>query len=111
MGPGHINIVELSQKQPVAYDAFKQGCFTGQKSIKRFSCTAINQVHEQENAKVKNVGMCSTDLEKQTALCRWMLGGPELNPILEDFESFYDANGTDLGDYHHEKCISSQLSF
>ena len=42
---------------------------------------------------------------------RWMLGGPELGNILEDFESDYEKNFSNLGDYHHNEGLTSQLRF
>ena len=45
---------ELDSKAPAVAEAFKQGLFTVTKTRRRFSCIAIDQAHEQNNAMVKD---------------------------------------------------------
>ena len=54
--PVHLkDMTDLQTKSPDVYTAFMNGFFTGQKTSKRFSCIALDQVHEQENIKVKGL--------------------------------------------------------
>ena len=70
-------MTELAQKNPEIYKASQNGYFTAQKSLNCFLCIALDQIHEQENIKVKGVGRAVSILEKESALCRWMVADPE----------------------------------
>ena len=85
--------------------------FTGQKPSKRFSCIALDQVHEQENIKVKGVAGVTRVLQEESALRRWMVAGPESAKDIEDFEELLDLGQEDLNEYHHEESISTQIRF
>lgn len=51
--PVHIkDMEELSTKHSQVYEAFMRGCFSAQKTNKRFSCIPLDQIHEQENVKM-----------------------------------------------------------
>ena len=105
--PIHIkDLLELKYRHPSIYKEFMNGCFTGQKSDKRFSFIALDQIHEQDNIKVKNTGGALPILDKEAALRRWMLAGPELKTILEDFEEIFQNEFTDLRD---NEGLSTQL--
>ena len=110
--PVHIkDMIELPKAHPETYNAFKQGCFTGQKSEKRFSCIALDQIHEQENVKVKGVAGAVSLIEKEKALRRWMVAGPEVANILEEFETSFAKKKCDPHGFHHDEGISSQMKF
>ena len=104
--PVHIkDMLELKDRHPSIYKEFANGCFTGQKSHKRFSFIALDQIHEQENIKVKHAGGAIDILDKENALRRWMLAGPELSNILEDFEGQVEKRFCDLRDLHHDEGV------
>ena len=108
--PVHIkNMLELSKRHPKIYKEFQKGSFTGQKTSKRFSCIALDQVHEQENVKIKGVAGAMSIIEK--ALMQWMIGGPEASNILEDFEGIFIGKKMDTHGYHHDEGASNQLHF
>ena len=110
--PVHIkDALELKIRHPLIYKEFSNGCFTGQKSNKRFSFIALDQIHEQENLKVKQTGGAIPLLDKDNALKRWMLGAPEVTSILEDFEGLFKHTRTDLRDLHHDEGFASQMNF
>ena len=67
---------------------FANGCFTEQKSHRKFSFIGLDQIHEQENIKVKHAGGAFDILDKENALRRWMLAGPEPSNILEDLKDY-----------------------
>ena len=46
------------------------------KTKKPFSSIALDQAHEQENAKVKGEGVAAGLTENTSALNRWMIAGP-----------------------------------
>ena len=57
------------------------------KTAKRFSAMAIDQAHEQNNAMVKGDGGAVGLTENPNALRRWMLSGPEMARLVNEFEA------------------------
>ena len=110
--PFHIkDMLELSKKHPSVYLAFSKGFFTGQKTKNRFSAIPLDQIHEQENIKIKGIAGAASIIEKEKALDRWMIAGPEVSNILEDFEAKFAPKTMDLKGYHHDEGVSVQLRF
>ena len=70
-------------------------------------------MHEQENAKVKGVGGVIGLTENPAALSRWMICGPEIARLLDEFESdFHISTGeSEKGHLHHEEGLASQRTF
>ena len=56
------------------------------KTCNRFSSIPIDQIHEQENAKVKGKGGVIGLTENPTALRHWMICGPELARCISEFD-------------------------
>lgn len=50
------DMVTLKDRLPSTYDHFKSGGFVVKKTENEFSCIALDQAHEQENAKIKGDG-------------------------------------------------------
>ena len=81
------------------------------KSGRRFSFIPIDQVHEQENSKLKGTSGIIGLTQNPQALNRWMLAGPEQARLLQEFE---DANklSMETDDYqHHEEGVATQQTF
>ena len=82
------------------------------KSQHRFSAIPIDQVHEQENAKVKGKGGVIGLTENPAALQRWMVSGPEQARLLTEFEREYlPEEDPEVNYMHHEEGLSSQKTF
>lgn len=82
------------------------------KSSKRFSRIPLDQVHEQENCKVKGKGGIIGLTENSAALQRWLVSGPEQRRLLEEFENEYlPQEDLDINYHHHEEGLSTQKSF
>ena len=76
--PVHLkDMNDLKTKNPGVFKAFMNGFFIGQKSSKRYSCIALDQIYEQENIKVKGVAGITRILQEEDTLRRWMIAGPE----------------------------------
>ena len=75
------------------------------KTSNRFSYIPMDQIHEQENAKLKGAGgvVGLTD-----ALNRWMVCGSEISQLINQFESEFSVQETHL---HHEEGIATQKAF
>lgn len=106
----HIRDMKLlHETNPEVATFFKTGGFTVQKGPRKFSAIAIDQAHEQNNKIVKCDGGAIGLTENPNALRRWMLGGPELARVLNEFEN-KDSVDTNITD-HHESSCSAQTRF
>ena len=111
--PVHLHdMCVLGEMAPDVASVFHKGLFTVHKSPKRFSAIAIDQAHEQNNAMVKGDGGAVGLTENPSALRRWMLSGPEIARLVNEFEAGM-APETNVGDtsLHHEAQKSFQVSF
>ena len=65
-----------------------KGNFAYQKTRSIFSKMAPDQLHEQNNEKIKGVGRAVhlVNREDESGLIKWELRGPELVMIVDDFE-------------------------
>ena len=104
------DMLALENLCPSAYTQFMNGNFVTQKSKHKFSAMAHDQVHEQLNAMVKGDGGAIGINENEAALQRWMVGGPELARILNEYQNKTNTNKTDT-DKHHEQIPSMQKNF
>ncbi|KAE8742640.1 hypothetical protein FOCC_FOCC011820 [Frankliniella occidentalis] len=104
-----VHIKDLADLQAVAPELhieFSKGNMFFPKTKRRFSCLGFDQVHEQNNALVKGDGGAVGLTEEPDDLRRWMLAGPEVQRILNEFESSSADRCTD--DLHHEQYAGYQ---
>ena len=92
------------------YADFVAGHFVTQKTKYEFSSMAHDQIHEQQNAIVKGDGGVIGITEKEDALQRWMVEGPEICLILGEYQSKHSPRCVDY-DRHHEQIPSTQKLF
>ncbi|VDI13834.1 Hypothetical predicted protein [Mytilus galloprovincialis] len=106
-------MVQLPKTNPETHRAFLEGNFVVNKTEKKFSCMAIDQAHEQNNACVKADGGAVGLTENPGALRRWMVAGPEMARLVNEFENvtecFVNTNASNK--LHHEQTLSFQESF
>jgi hypothetical protein len=67
---------------------FFTGGFVVNKTGSPFSSIAIDHAHEQNNAIVKGGGGVAGLTENPSAPKRWMVDGPEMVRIVQEFEKF-----------------------
>ena len=72
---------------------------------------ALDEGHEQNNACVKGDGGAIGLTENPTALLRWMVAGPEMARIVEEFLSMLDKKEADSHQCHHEDKPTTQVMF
>ena len=72
-----------------------------------FSGMALDQAHEQLNALVMGEGGAVGLTENAAALRRWMVAGPEIPRMIQEFEGVSQRPGSE----HHTKSHSTQFSF
>ena len=66
---------------------FSDGYFTIQKTNRVFSAKPIDHAHEQNNAYIKGDRGAVGLTDNPSALRRWMIAGPEVARIIEEFHN------------------------
>jgi hypothetical protein len=111
----HIrDMITLAKKHPDVLAEFMSGNFVVHKTCNQFSGMALDQCHEQNNAKVKGSGGAIGLTGNPGALRRWMIAGPEIARITSEFEQQtvkqqHGASGT--GQHHHDHKPGVQAAF
>ena len=77
-------------------------------STKVFSAIPIDQAHEQNNACVKGDGGAVGLTDNPSALRRWMIAGPEVARVIEEFGL---QGNRRVNTHHHDQTASVQTSF
>ncbi|KAK3740395.1 hypothetical protein QZH41_000916 [Actinostola sp. cb2023] len=107
--PVHIrDMQELEVKHPEVFQQFTNGSFAVHKTKRAFSAIALDHAHEQENASVKGEGGAVGLTENPGALRRWMVAGPEIARMVQEFEN---VTSSDTSLKHHEQEYGPQASF
>jgi len=110
--PVHLrDMAQLSKQHPDVYREFSAGHFTVQKTNRVFSAITIDQAHEQNNACIKGDGGAIGLTENPSALRRWMIAGPEVARVIQEFENveLHWEKRVDL--CHRDQTSSVQKSF
>lgn len=85
--PVHIRDMGCLEREiPAIAAEFRNGNFVVNKTNRAFSSLHIDQAHEQNNKIVKGDGGAIYLTESSTQLLRWMVSGPEMSRIINDFE-------------------------
>lgn len=89
--PIHLrDMLTLKEKHPHLAQEFESGKFVVHKSSREFSAMAIDQAHEQANAVIKgDVGAIGVT-EDPSALRRWMVAGPQVSHLVEQYEAAFE---------------------
>ena len=87
---------------------FENGYWTITRSNRRFSCIPIDQALEQANKRVmKGVGGIIGLTENPGMLERWIVTGPEISCVVEDFDPTNDNDNCGI----NEEVSPSQRQF
>jgi hypothetical protein len=104
-----MNLLHITH--PPMHKEFSDGKFVVYKSKAPFSSIAIDQAHEQNNALVKGDGGAVGLTENAAALRRWMVAGPEVATLIEDFENLLFSSTMSDDKVHHDQTASVQKTF
>ncbi|KAE8740339.1 hypothetical protein FOCC_FOCC014156 [Frankliniella occidentalis] len=108
-GSVHLrDLINLDVTHPGLAAEFKKGHFVGRNSSKEFSAMALDQVHEQMNAKLKGSSGMIGLTESPDSLLKWMLAGADVAAVVEMFEC--GTSGSD-SDKHHNDTPTKNLKF
>lgn len=100
----------LPEKHPAVFQQLQDGKFVVHKTKRAFSSIALDQAHEQVNASVKEDRGAVGLTEDPGALRRWMVAGPEIARMIQEFEhSDTPRDGKNLR--HHEEIPGVQKAF
>ena len=109
--PVHIrDMMTLKHVHPNVFVQFCAGNFVIRKTKCKFSAMGTDQAHEQNNALVKGNGGAVGITENRSALLRWMLAGPEVAHLVQEFDHQIHI-GQEDGLLHHEQIRSCQTVF
>jgi len=104
-------MISLAGKHPAVYQQFLLGNFTVKKTGRAFSNIAIDQAHEQNNACVKDDGGAVGLTQNPQALRRWMVSGPEMTRLIEEFQASIQKPEMESDLRHHEQTKSTQVTY
>ena len=90
---------------------FNAGNFLIQKTNRVFSAIPIDQAHEQNNVCIKNDGEAIGLTDNPSALRLWMVAGPEVVALIEDFEDAHQLMRIRDDVVHHDQTASVQNAF
>ena len=108
--PVHIHdMLKLENLHPDIFRQYMNGNFTVQKSKRKFSLIGMDQNHEQLNKDIKGDGGVSSLMGDNDALVKWMVAGPEVSSLVNQFEQSLQQEKT--SSQHHEENISRQTKF
>jgi hypothetical protein len=102
--PVHIRDMEVLPDSIQA--EFEQGYWTITRSNRRFSSIPIDHAHEQANKRVKGVGGIIGLTENPEMLERWIMTGPEISRVVEEFTGANDNDDDEELPHHEEGCAS-----
>jgi len=106
--PIHIrDMVSLHDRHASVASELEMGNFVVCKSARPFSAIAVDHAHEQANKVIKEAGGAVGLTGNEHALRRWMVAGPEIARMLNEFEAVSDI----AHDKHHEQTKSYQSRF
>ena len=99
---------------PDIYAEFMEGNFAYLKTNSQFSKMAPDQLHDQNNEKIKGVGgaVHLVNRTNESGLIKWELCGPEIVRLVEHFENCTDAEEKfDNAKKHHEIILHISKDF
>jgi hypothetical protein len=107
------DLKRLSVRHPSVYQEFMQGNFTVTKTNRAFSSMGVDQGHKQNNKIIKVDGGAIGILDNETTLMKWMIGGPEIARLVNEFMggNEADAEETKQSIPHHEDSDSFKKRF
>ena len=101
----------LSSTHPNIHPKFTNGSFLVNKTEKVLSSISLDHVHEQVNTQVKGEGRAVGLMENPAALRRWMISGPAVARIIQEFEKTYSKKVSEEKRHHHEQIPGVQAAF
>ena len=111
--PIHLHdMATLHSTNHAVFTEFKDGAFVISKSSRHFSAIPIDHAHEQNNKIVKGDGGAIGLTENSAELTRWMVSGPEIARLVQEFQgNMAINNGIRAETKHHEQTSSLQERF
>lgn len=85
-------MVTLRETHPDVAAEFRKGNFSICKSAQAFSAIAVDYVHEQLNQLIKEDGGAIGLTGNEHTLRRWMIAGPEIVRMINEFETVVDKS-------------------
>ena len=103
-----FDLAKLQDVCPSIYSEMTNGYFLFQKTNRKFSRMALDQIHEQNNKDIKGVSGATNLLNRvdDSGLSRWELCGPDLVRLVNEFENNGKRNVKEgIQRPHHEEML------
>ena len=104
------DMLRLKDVHPDVEEEFQRGNFVFHKSEQVVSGIGIDQAHEHNNALIKGEGGAIGITENPSALLRWMVAGPEISHVIQEYEAASQVK-QNVKSKHHEDTPAAQLRF
>ena len=114
MPAGSLFISVIWLPCPAVAHEFKNGHFVIKKTVRAFSKIPLDHAHEQNNKSVKGRNGVAIGLTENPAELRWMVSGPELSRMINEFETsqnFVSVAEDSADKNHHEDSPAVQRKF
>ena len=109
------DMVSIHTKIPDLAQEFDKGMFVVYTLRRMFSAMAIDQAHKQNNASVKGDGGGGVAVglrDNAHGLARWIIDGPEIARVVQEFEStFKYKESLTNNPCHHDQSSNVQYKF
>ncbi|KAE8741792.1 hypothetical protein FOCC_FOCC012681 [Frankliniella occidentalis] len=105
------DLLELPHTAPDVHSAFTKGFFSLAKTREPFTRMSPDQVHEQNNKLVKGQGGAIGLTEDRQSLMRWMLAGPEVQKLVNEFSPTKINAATEGLETRHDQYSAIQTAF
>ena len=97
---------------PTIYVGFLEGSFVVIKTLRNFSSILIDHAHEQNNKLVKKASGTTGMTGNTPELTRWMICGPEMAKIVNEFEeNMHSRRGSKAIYLHHKQTRTYEDKF
>jgi len=104
-------MVELLTTHPETAQEFRAGDFMVQESNRPFSTIPVDQAHEQNTAAVKGDGVAVGLTDNPSILRRWMVAGPEVARLIENFHDATEPENRSQDTKHHDQSANVLTAF
>ena len=105
------DMAKLPNRHPEVAKEVNDGKFVVHKTIWLFSGIAIYQAHEQNITLIEGDGGAVGLTDNPSALQHWMIAGPEVARVVEEFHKQLDHCSSKTNTAHHDQTPTVQTTF
>ena len=104
-----IHIRDLEVLPDSTHVEFNKGYWTITRRSRRFSSIPIDHAHEQATKRVKRVGGMIGLTDNPDMLERWIMTGPEISRVVDEFTGANDNDDDEELLHHEDRCACHRI--